>query len=116
MGTENFLQETIEHMVLCKKTPDDVSMVLDGDNKCTWGEFALMANFDHPENYWVDGEHHINDNLKILFFDGSWLDRECGEQWGDCGEIYEGWAFRQAPSIASIKAGPVKLKRLQENK
>ena len=54
--------------------------------------FKKNSHFDYNE---CSGSVKVNNSLKIVFFDGSWLEREYydGAEW---------WAFRQLPVFISL--------------
>jgi hypothetical protein len=83
----NLLQETIKDLKAAGKTSADVRFVSDGENWCTWENFAKAADFDYYRGF---GSAYINGCL-VIVGDNWWLER--GEYDGS-----EWWEFKTLPS------------------
>lgn len=105
----NLLKETLDKMTEIGKTPDDVvevqwgviMRVESGANYTvetfgtTWDRFAaVIKNVDYDNGY---GTQEINDSMKVIFSDISWLERfeyDGAEQ----------WKYKQCPKPAQNSA------------
>ena len=101
---ENLLEETIEKLTACGKTPKDVLWIgtSDGKETMTWEEFSKLANFEYNDGY---GSIKIRPDLVVMGIMDWWLERHeyDGEEW---------WEFKEKPKL---KLNPVILTRLRAN-
>jgi hypothetical protein len=87
MTHATFLQETIEALEDCGKTPQDVLYIInDVYESATWEEFAKMADFKYDSGF---GTANIDLCLRIVG-DNWWLERHeyDGSEW---------WEFKTLP-------------------
>ena len=83
----NLLDETIDTLAEFGKTLADVLWVGTRENKSTWNEFALNADFAYNDEI---GSAEVNPNLVVVGASW-WLER-----W-QLDEGYEGWEFKTRP-------------------
>ena len=84
---QNLLQETIHELKLNEKTPEDVEWVGNDVFKCTWENFAKVANMEYDDER---GNCQIADDLIVVGKD-FWLERD------NDGRIYY-WNFIPIPT------------------
>ena len=89
----NLLEETEEIMKDYGQSPETVSWVtsLSKGEECiaTWDEFKILADFTYDAGF---GGAEINEDLKVIFKDGSWLERHeyDGSEW---------WEYKKTPKM-----------------
>lgn len=91
----NLLEETKHKIKLHgKKISDIVFIGIPGAGSCSWRKFAELADKEYDNSY---GSVEVNEYLKIVFSDGSWLERDeyDGSEW---------WSFRKTPGITEVSA------------
>jgi len=82
----NLLNETIEKLKNCNKSPNDVLWVGDNEIKTTWDNFQKISNVEYDNGY---GGAEVADKLLIVGKD-FWLERHeyDGSEW---------WEFKELP-------------------
>lgn len=70
----NFLEETNEEIISIGKSWEDVDCIINSDTyeEISIEKFKEKANFYYDTGY---GTSYINDDLKIGFKDGTWIER-----------------------------------------
>ena len=96
----NLYEETMEVMMRHGKTEHDVffcecyQMGRNGNMpiQFPFSVFKDSSQFDYDKGY---GTEEVNTSLKIVFFDGSWLERASydGAEW---------WSFKISPAFVSF--------------
>ena len=99
----NLLQETLEKIKNYHKQESDIVYIGDGHGSCcTLDEFKIMANIEY-DNSW--GSAEILTSLKIVFNDGTWLERGeyDGSEWWDYMEIPNQKSDKKLTSLLEYK-------------
>lgn len=82
----NLYEETLDSIRSRGYTEDDVKYVYDGKNYYHYEMFESLSKYHEYDNGF--GKVEINESLKIVFNDGSWLERAeyDGSEW---------WSYRK---------------------
>lgn len=96
------LDETVEVLQECGKSPADVRWVGNKAAQGSWDDFAALANFEYDAGF---GRQEINDDL-VIVGDDWWLERY--EYDGS-----EEWAFKTPPR-PNPNAQPLSLDDLKD--
>lgn len=84
----NLLKETLNVMESCHKRWEDIDFIAIKDNiTISLEDFKKFANFEYDSGF---GGAEVNENLVIVFKDGSWLERAeyDGSEW---------WEYKKTP-------------------
>lgn len=89
----NLLKETLIELDQYGKFEADVKFACCGNQFGTWDDFKKIADFNYDNGY---GSVEVSRLLKIVFKDGSWLER-----WEYDGA--ECWVYKETPNIPEIQ-------------
>ena len=88
----NFQDETLKKIVFLGYNPDDIAWIGTSEEYFNTDSFFNAINFNYNNGY---GCNEIRSDLKIVFNDGSWLERSeyDGSEW---------WSYKSCPKMPNV--------------